>query len=531
MHDNQASWLSYFLRGLLILFFLLLVGKLVELQIIKGHYYRALSDGNRIRRIPIPAPRGKILARDGSALADNKEVKMGLIFNEEGGYEVSSTWATNQKVEMVSFWNRVYPQGSVTAHLVGYVSEVGQDKLGKVDSECSQKGPYKLKNMVGVSGLEAQYNCQLTGIDGEETIEENARGEVVRTLGKRDPIPGNNLTTNLDLSLQQAVAKVFTGEPGAAIATDAKGGVLAFYSSPSFDPNNIAPAVTDPKLPLFNRVISGLYQPGSVFKPLMAIAGLESKTIDENYFYNDTGIINIDSLYGKFSYTNWYFTQNGRVEGPVNVVRALTRSTDTFFYELGGKLGIDKIVEWSKKLKLDQKSGIDLGGEIAGFIPTPEWKEQVKKERWFLGNTYHFAIGQGDLLLTPILINNLTQVVASNGKICSPRIVGTAPCQDLKLDPKTLQLVKEGMQGACATGGTGFTFFNFTPIVACKTGTAETGDNLTTHSWFTVFAPVENPRIAMTILVEKGGEGSRVAGAMARNIFDAYFGGNKESGL
>ena len=299
--------------------------------------------------------------------------------------------------------------------------------------------------------------------------------------------------------------------------------------------------LNDQDLPLFNRAISGVYHPGSTFKPVVALAGLEEGVIDKDYIYEDTGRLVINTPYGTFSYSNWYFTQYGGVEGRINLERALARSTDTFFYNLGGLLGVDKIDLWANKFGMSQMTLIDLPGEISGLVPSPEWKEKVKGERWFLGNTYHMWIGQGDIAVTPLELNRAITAIANKGSLCVPHLlsaevsgnfhfpVSIFQCKDLGTKEENIKLVKQGMEDACSPGGTGFPFFDFKEknlrhvSVACKTGTAETGVNNKTHAWFTAFAPMDKPEIIATVLVEEGGEGSAVAGPIARDIFDYWF--------
>lgn len=490
---REQSWLSWFLRGVLILGGFILIARLFDLQIIKGEYYRKLSEGNRIERIKIKAERGKILSRGGEVLT-----------------------------------------GPEFSHLTGYVAETNEFEVGKVDPNCIEKGPYKLGQIVGRGGLQEYYNCHLTGIDGEELIEVDSGGNKIRSIGVRHPVAGSDLKTNIDFNLQVEIAKNFEGKTGSAVATDKNGAVLALFSSPMFDPNDIKKSLTDPELPLFNRAIGGLYHPGSIFKPLVLIAALEEGKIDKDFRYNDTGVVTVESPYGNYSYTNWYYTQYGGQEGEVDLTKALARSTDTFFYKVGEFVGIENLVEWTKKFGLTKLTNIDINGEVQSLVPSPDWKEKVKKERWFLGNTYHFSIGQGDLALTAIGIHRADLAVSNGGKLCDLKIVGEANCTNLTAKPgvlikkENINLVKEGMKKACSTGGTAFTFFDFSQKhnnleVACKTGTAETNEDDKTHAWFTVFAPIENPEIHLTVMVEKSGEGSKVAGPIARKVFDKYF--------
>lgn len=503
--SKKESWLPWFLKGILILGFLFLLGRLVELQIIKGQHYRNLAEENRIKRIVIKAPRGRILARGGEVLVGNTEIN-----------------------ESSNFTGRYYPLGEKFAHLGGYLGEVSDKEIGKINPKCPEKGPMKIGDFIGRSGLEQEYECLLAGINGEELVEVDTAGKTVRVLGKKEPIPGHDLKTSINFGLQEKVATLFSGKKGAVIVTDPKGEILALYSAPSFDPNlflnkdktgQVAKLLTDESLPLFNRTIGGLFHPGSVFKPVVAIAALSEGAINENYIFNDPGVITID----KYSYSNWYFSQYGRTEGEIGLVRAIARSTDTFFYKIGELTGIDALTKWADAFGFNQESGIDLPGEMAGLVPTPEWKKKVKGELWFLGNTYHFSIGQGDLAVTPIEENRAISAIASRGKLCSPKISGEEKCNDLKIKKEFLDLVIKGMVAACSEGGTGYTFFDFKPQVACKTGTAETNQDGKTHAWFTVFAPVDSPEIVATVLVERGGEGSSVAGPIAREIFDYWF--------
>jgi len=480
---SNQTWLGWFLRGILFLGTFILVARLFELQIIKGQYFRALAEGNRIRRIPIVAARGKILARGGEVLS-----------------------------------------GPDFAHITGYLSETTESEVGTINSKCPEKGARKLGQVIGRSGLEKFYDCLLGGVDGEELWEVDSLGEKLRFLGKREPLTGSDLRTHIDFNLQTQIAVSMKDKPGSVVATDKKGEILALYSFPSYDPKNIEPSLNSDDLPLFNRAIGGLYHPGSVFKPLIAIAALEEGKINKDYRYNDMGILTVKSIYGDFSYTNWYFTQYGGTEGEIDVTRALTRSTDTFFYTIGELTGIEKLLDWVKKFGLTRLTNIDLEGELTSLIPSPDWKLKVKKERWFLGNTYHFSIGQGDLAVTPIGLHRANLAIASDGSLCDLKIADTPNCQKINIKKENLELVKQGMTNACITGGTGFTFFDFAEKhnglkVACKTGTAETNDDQKTHAWFTASAK----DLMITVMVEKSGEGSKVAGPIAREIFDKYF--------
>lgn len=533
--EQSQSWLSWFFKGLLLLSFLVLFTKLTEVQIIKGKYYKKLSEENRIREVVLPAPRGKILARGGEVIAGNIEIKKRVIFTDNKGFTLSLDLTDARDEEIVTDFKRYYPLGDKFSHALGYLAQAGDSQIGKINPDCPTKGPISGDALVGKTGLEESYECLLSGIPGAEIIEVDASGRQVRVLGRKDPVPGKDLRTTVDYGLQKVVADEMSGKKGAAIVTDTNGGILAFYSYPSYDPNifidkgnseQISSLLNDKDLPFFNRVIGGTFHPGSVFKPIVALAALEEDAIDKDFTYNDTGIITVND----YSYTNWYFTENGRTEGLIDLTRAIARSTDTFFYTIGQMVGPDNIAKWSNSFGLNQKTGIDIPGEKSGLIPTPAWKEQTKKESWFLGNTYHMSIGQGDVSVTPAEINTYISAISVGGLLCQPRFdMDKNPvCKKIKSSQDNLNLIKEGMDEACTTGGTAYTFFDFADkhggvTVGCKTGTAEVSVDGEPHAWFTFFSPSDKPQIVSTILVEKGGQGSSVAGPVARKIADFYF--------
>lgn len=543
--DNMpsAGWLSWFLKGTLVFVAIILFARLAELQIIKGQYYRDLSENNRIRSVTIIAPRGRILGSDGQVLAGNIPIQEKIVFTSNG-FEKSLDISGATQNQLVTETRRDYYLGSAAAHVTGYLGEVNPDELNKVDPNCMDKGPRLEGSLVGRSGLEEEYDCMLRGVDGEELIEVDAAGNPIRVLGIKNPISGQDLLTTINTNLQQKVANVMnnlkittsTGinlpdsRKGSVVITDGMGKILALYSSPSYDPNifvnqngnAINSVINDTNLPLFNRAIDGLYHPGSTFKIVTATAALEERKIDENFTFNDQGFITLNG----YTYSNWFWSEYGKTEGEVNLIKAIARSTDTFFYKVGEKVGIADLSSWANKFGLNKITGVDIPNEAAGLIPDPAWKRQAKGELWFLGDTYNVAIGQGDVNLTPVASNILASSIANNGQICTPHInsaIGNN-CYSLNLKQKTLDLIKEGMIGACSTGGTGFPFFDFKPQVACKTGTAETGDNGKTHAWFAAFAPADNPKIVIDVIIEKAGQGSEVAAPIAKEIIQYYLG-------
>lgn len=543
----------------------LLLARLSTLTIIEGDKYRKLSLENRVRETKIPAPRGIIYDRQGRELVRNIPIFVlpdGQIF-----YESVPASLSGRIKESIA---RDYIYRQETAHVLGFVGEATQEELKNKNVE--------LGDMVGKMGIEKAYDNILRGTNGRELIEVDAQEREIRVLGDREPKPGDNITLSVDLNLQKIASQEFKDKKGAVIATNPKNGeILAFYSSPSFDPNRLIRSeavdelLADPDKPFFDRSISGLYPPGSTFKIVTALSALESGAIDENTKVEDTGVLTV----GAFSFGNWYFSQYGKKEGMLSIVRALKRSNDIFFYKTGEATGIKILANWGKKLGVGKTLGIDIEGEASGVMPDPAWREKVRGTGWFLGDTYHVAIGQGDLQVTPLQVNGWTNVIANDGKLCRPHLVENQKsirqlvdknqneCKDLGIKKKTISLIKEGMKEACSPGGTGWPLFNFailessiaaqlnsrvkidgvdfteSPIstisgirmigisTACKTGTAEFGDpNNRTHAWFTVYAPVENPQISVTVLVEGGGEGSNVAAPIAKKILEKWFTSN-----
>lgn len=385
--------------------------------------------------------------------------------------------------------------------------------------------------------VEKQYSGELVGTDGKILTEESAKGEATKEIRRIEPVGGTELRINIDQGLQNVVYRALrdhlaiTGVSGSVVVAKINGEVLSLVSLPSFDPNLFVSGgkrgaeggtYTDSKSiisdenkkPMFNRVVAGVYPPGSIYKLVTAVAALEEGVINENTFIEDTGEIKV----GEYRYGNWYFDKYGRKEGSINVEKALGRSNDIFFYKAGEKVGIDKLVWWSEKLGLGKKTGIDLPSEASGLLPTPLWMEKTNGQRWFLGNTYHMAIGQGDLLTTPLQMNRTVAAVIS-GEWCTPQLkIGKPECRQVGTSAENRQIIINGMRMVCMEGGTGYTFFDLKGKVYCKTGTAQHGgEDTKPHAWITV---VVNEDIVITVLLEAAGEGSAEAGPVARKIVD-----------
>ena len=478
--------------------FIILWFRLFQLQVVKGNEITRLASENRIKIIKVPALRGVIYDRNAKVLVRNRP---------EG---------------------RDYLYGDVLAHVSGYIGEVSPDEL--------KDSSYQPGDIVGKMGVEKQYDKFLRGKDGGILVETDVNGKVSREIKKIVAKEGQSLTLTIDIDLQKKVSTILNGRKGAVVVSDPRTGeILSLVSSPSFDPNlftmtssweKLAKLFSDSDQPMFNRAISGLYPPGSVFKIVTAVAGLEEGKISKSTLIEDTGEIVIEHSGQRYAYANWYFTQYGKKEEQVDILKAIQRSNDIYFYKVGEWLGISQLADWAHYFGLGQKLGIDLPSESGGLVPTPEWKKEKKTESWYLGDTYITAIGQGNLQLTPLQVNQLAAIIAGGGNSCPPHLLkeGQFSCQSLKSDPKNIELVKEGMKRACEEKGTAPQFADLKVKVGCKTGTAEIGDpQKKTHAWFTVFAPWENPEIVITVLLEKAGEGSQVAGPVAKEILQWWF--------
>lgn len=462
------------LKSLVLAAFLVIFANLIRTQIFAGDYYRDRAGNNRIRKITIPAPRGIIFDRNGSPLVSNAPAF------KFSGQEISkdqaiSLEADGKIIEIET--KRSYFFGEAFAHVL--------------------------------NGVEQKYDEKLRGKDGAEIVEFDATGKKLRVIETIAPVPGENLTLTLDKDLQKTAYEEIKNKTGAIIITNSQtGAILSLVSGPSFNPEKIADFLNDPKQSLFNRAISGAYPPGSTFKIVTATAGLESGKITENTTLDDPGIL----IIGPYKFPNWKFLRDGGTQGVLNVVSALQKSNDIFFYKTGEWTGFDNLTVWAKKFGLGSKLGVDLPGEAAG-----NWPDKVP----FLGDLYHLAIGQGDLLVTPLQVNSWTATIANGGKFCPPYIFQKTVCQNLGISQKTLDLVKQGLVAACSQGGTAWPLFGMN--AACKTGTAEFGNENKTHAWLTAFAPADKPEIAVTVLVEGGGEGSDIAAPIVKKILEKWF--------
>lgn len=420
---------------------------------------------------------------------------------------------------------RYYPGREAFSHILGFIGEVSKEEFGSGNFQNYLLGEY-----VGKEGLEKQYENLLRGVNGLEIVEINAKGETQKVLTKRDPEKGKDINLTLDFNLQKYVFSLLESSlnSGAIVVSDVKtGALLSAVNYPSYDNNlliegnndQIVELFNDNNKPLFNRLISGLYPPGSTFKIVISSAALAEKIINSQTKLEAPGSI----AYGSFSYKDW----NSAGHGNVDVIKALARSADTFFYQIGGGyknmvgLGVEKIGSWSRKFGFGSLTGIDLPNESAGLVPTPSWKESEIGEPWYIGNTYHLSIGQGYLLATPLQVNYMTNMIASGGEIYTPHLVKSASAHKgfLDIDRNLLDIVAQGMEQACSPGGTAYPLFEYSGIIACKTGTSETGLNDKTHAWLTMFFPINDPEYSITVFLENGGAGSDDAAPIAKKIY------------
>jgi penicillin-binding protein 2 len=375
-----------------------------------------------------------------------------------------------------------------------------------------------LSDRHGVGGVEKTYDQLLSGVDGRELYEIDAQGQKLRLLGKREPVSGTDIQLTVDSRLNKvSLSAMGSGYGAVVVSNPISGEILALVSSPTFDPEKISGVLDDKSQPLFNRAITGTYPPGSTFKIVVATGGLEEKVIEPTTRIEDKGVLVI----GEYRFPNWKWLKNGGVDGWLDLTGALQRSNDIFFYEVGGRLGVDGLTSWAGRFGLGKPLGIDLPQEASGVVPNALWRRD-HNINWYLGDTYHLAIGQGDLLVTPLQVNSWTSVIANGGKLCLPHLSGqNKNCKDLGIKKENIELVKKGMVAACAPGGTAYPLFDLK--MACKTGTAEFGDpNNRTHAWLTGFYPIESPKIAITVLVEAAGEGSDVAAPIVKKILEEW---------
>jgi penicillin-binding protein 2 len=569
--------------------------QLFYLQIIKGSYYSSISEKNYIRVSEVRSPRGIVYDKNMEQIVFNvpvfdlvitpadffkerdkveeKEKELADImqisesdFSEKvkgvdptsfqsflilGDMEKEKALVIDEKIKNmagVKLENsaiRKYTDGQDFSFVIGYNGRVNQKEL-------KDNPDYLLTDTIGKEGLELSYEKDLRGVYGVSEDEVDSLGRVNRSMQKQDPVAGNNLVLNIDAQLQRrlykdieemATKKEATG--GSVVAIDPRSGaVLALVSFPSFDNNAFANGISsddynkllaDVNKPLFNRAIAAEYPPGSTFKPMMAAAALQENVISPTRQISDGGSISI----GAWTFPDWKPGGHGQVD----LVKAISQSCDVYFYTVGGGygdikgLGVDNIKKYADLFGLGKVTGIDIPGEKTGLIPDAAWKKKTRNESWYIGDTYHESIGQGDVLTTPLQIANYTAAVANGGILYKPQIVNRivdangntvqtfdkVVLQQNFIDPQNIAWVQKGMRENVVSG-TGRSLNTLKVEAAGKTGTAQYAGNTKMHAWYTVYAPYQNPEIVMAIMIEGGGEGYDVSAPIAKDILEWYFG-------
>ena len=561
-----------------------LVGRLYNLQIAQGRKNLTLSEVNRVLSQVVKPERGVILDRRGEVLARNRpgfnvvlNTESPLIANreslivnlakvlslteekvlervkrarEEGKSSVTIKSGVDRDTILKIEANpnlfpgvstevepvRDYVGGEVFAHILGFVGEASRDDLEQL-SDLGVRGGDK----VGKSNLELAYESVLRGQPGERLIEVDAFGHQFQTVSEKQALSGDSVTVTVDARLQKAVFEALSegvdkseALGGAAVVQEVSNGkILALVSLPSFDPNPFSTGVSqadyqallsDPRRPMFNRALSGAFPPGSTFKIVTATAVLEEGIITPKTVIDDKGSIAV----GSFVFRGW--AREGL--GPVNLVEAIAKSSDIYFYTVGGGyggqrgVGVEKLAEWARRFGLGSETKVDLTSEATGLVPDKQWKLQTRGEPWYIGNTYHMSIGQGDVLVSPLQLNNLVAAVANGGTLYRPLLIEEDSSEVLRSEiasAETLDWVRQGMRAAASPGGTAYPVYDFKLPVAGKTGTSEIGKGDRTHAWFTCFVPFDKPEIAVTVFLEEGGEGSHDAAPVVRKILESYF--------
>ncbi len=580
--------------------FLLLISRLFYLQVMQHDYYQLLAEKNRVNIVPVVPHRGVILDRNGVTLASNfaaytleitpnqvsdldalieelsalveitpKDLRrFRKMLDEEPDFssipirtrlndEEVAHFAVNQYripgAQINARLIRHYPNAEVASHVVGYIGRLSEGEYAGLEKK-GRAFNYTKSDYIGKVGLEHYYEQELRGVTGYEHVETDANGHSIRTLRSILPVSGNNLLLAMDVRLQQIAEEAFGDYRGSLVAIEPEtGGVLAFVSRPGFDPNLFVEGIDpthwtalneSPDHPLNNRTLQGVYPPGSTYKPFMALAGLELGERTPEYSISDPG----------------YFTLGGRGHvfrdwkagghGIVDMHKAIVESCDTYFYELAQDLGIDMIHDFMAQFGFGERTGIDIAGEVAGLLPSRDWKKRRFGQRWYVGDTISIGIGQGYNLVTPLQLASATAILANGGQVFRPHLVQHIqnaqtneletvepfPIAQVPLQPRHLDLVRDAMVDVTRPGGTAaWAGSGAKYAFAGKTGTAQViglkgqkydedaiDERHRDHALFIAFAPAEAPKIALALLVENGGHGSSTAAPIARKVIDYY---------
>ena len=564
-----------------VVIFLFLISGFWRLQVQNPEFYGEQAQQNSIKSVPIPGPRGRILDRDGRVIVDNHSSFSLLLARESAKDEhlrpiaqgldldFNDLLARVQRVrkepkyrpvvikdelspadlsfvdshhdyfpELVKIQaqRRLYPQNGMLAHVIGYTGEISEQDLDEPEFAKYNQG-----DVVGKVGIEKQYNDSLTGVDGQRQVVVDNRGQVRQTLATKKAVEGKDLQLTIDLDVQTVAELAMQGKNGSVVALDPRSGeVLAMVSRPTFDPNKFAVRIKskdwkeildNPEHPMLNRAIQAELAPGSTFKPIVALAGLSTGTVDDKWTTHCSGGV---ALYGR--YQHCWVSPKGH--GTLSMHGGIVHSCDVFFYTLGSKLGIDNLSFYGDLVGFGQTTGIDLPHERSGLMPSEKWKLRYYRTKWYAGETPSVAIGQGALTVTPLQLARAIGGIAVGGKWYQPHMV-KKPVDQVKmvewaLNPEHVKTVIDGMYGVVNEGGTGVRAALPHIEVCGKTGTSQLasndyvkpagggGEDMRDNAWFVGFAPRDNPEIVVVALFEHGGHG-QFAAAIVRDVIKAHF--------
>ncbi|HNR50113.1 MAG TPA: penicillin-binding protein 2 [Deltaproteobacteria bacterium] len=583
--DDDLKWKAKIFMAFIFCLFTVLLLRLLNMQVFKGSYYEGLARNNRIRIISIPAQRGQILDRNLEVLADNRPAYNLMVMPEDVS-DVSSIAGRLAEIleceeaeiiekikegkkrpynpvalardisfyQMASIETQLYTMPGVSidatserdyvlkelsAHALGFLGEISRRQL----EAFGPKSPYAPGDLIGKSGVESICEETLRGTKGVRIFEVDALGRKIHVLDERAPVPGKDVVLTIDKRLQLAACRSLGGRAGAVVAiAPSTGEILAMVSSPSFDPNLFLSPMTpetwkeiieDPMHPLENRSIRGQYSPGSVFKVLIAALALNSGFVTPD-----------DKVYCPGSYSlgdSTFKCWRKEGHGHVDLATALTQSCDVYFYVLGERLGIDRISSFCQDMGLGRPTGIEFRDELAGLVPTREWKQKRFKEPWQKGESVITAIGQGFTLVTPLQIAKVMSGIVNGGKVITPRILASTQMtqeRNLNIRENELAVILEGLKAVVeADRGTGRAIKDPRFTMGGKTGTVQVVRGYTSklpdqsdlpykirdHAWFFGFSPVENPEILVVAIVEHGGSGSAIAAPVVRDVIHEYY--------
>ena len=583
LHDDTkfAASKIVFFQYLVLAILLFLLSGFWQLQVQDPGYYQTRAERNRIRTVPIPGPRGKILDRDNRVIVDNHSsfslllsrvelkpehlhsicegldlncedlrdrlkrydrtrpkyepivIKEELTPSEIAFVEAHRGQDTFPEMELIHEQRRLYARDGLAAHVVGYTGEVSEEELN-----TAEFARYKQGDVIGKAGVERYFNDTLMGVDGQRRVVVDNMGRVRKVIDNKEAISGKSIRLTIDLDLQAVAELSLEGRKGAIVVLDPRSGeVLAMASRPAYDPNNFAgrirsrewfEIVNNPDKPLLNRAIQAQLAPGSTFKPIVAMAGLESGDIDDHTTAHCAGGA---TFYGRFTHCHLK-----RGHGTVELNRAIAQSCDVFFYRAGDRMGIDKIAEYAERTGLGKRTGIDLPGEAEGIVPSTRWKIRHHRQKWYAGETISVAIGQGALTVTPIQLAYSIGGLVMGGAWHKPRLFrdqGAQPEEPRRaqVDPEHLKMVMNGMYSAVNEGGTAARSALPGIEVCGTTGTAQLISKegakkmdvvMKDNGWFVGFAPREAPELVAAAVVEEGEHGT-VAAQIVRDVIKSYF--------